>query len=193
MEVGRSCGTFGRINRSMQYQNIQFVPYLSTQHSPTAPNAAAFSGSSVHPGYQPADNTNFHHVVINFPPLNGQMGPDAAQHAMGSVFSAIMGGLGIGNMQDPLVRVLQASLNQGGRARKPSAAALNAVYHVCLQEGDCIECPISSESLNAGEWASRMPCGHYFSQTSLSKWLSEHNTCPVCRYELHTGIFANRY
>ena len=47
-------------------------------------------------------------------------------------------------------------------------------------------CPISSEVLNAGEWAARMPCGHYFGRDDLFKWLAINNTCPVCRYELPT-------
>jgi hypothetical protein len=37
-----------------------------------------------------------------------------------------------------------------------------------------------------GGWAARMPCGHWFSSEPLLQWLSQQNTCPVCRYELVT-------
>lgn len=31
-----------------------------------------------------------------------------------------------------------------------------------------------------------MPCGHWFASESLLQWLSQQNSCPVCRYEIVT-------
>ena len=127
-----------------------------------------------------------HAFVINMnPTYTTNIG--AGHNAMGSVLSAMLGSLSGGTLQDPLVRVLQASFNQPSRARRSSPEGLQCVYNVCLREGECVDCPIGSEALSAGQWASRMPCGHYFAQDALDEWLSEHNTCPVCRYELPTG------
>jgi hypothetical protein len=129
-----------------------------------------------------------HAFVINMHPTFSTTNMGAGHHGMGSVLSAMLGSLAGGTLQDPLVRVLQASLNQPSRARRPSPDGMQSVFNVCLRDGECVDCPIGSDSLRAGEWASRMPCGHYFSQDALKEWLSGHNTCPVCRYELPTGI-----
>ena len=55
-----------------------------------------------------------------------------------------------------------------------------------------ISCHTGREScfysvLKEGEWAARMPCGHYFGHGDLLEWLRVNNSCPVCRYELPTN------
>ena len=90
---------------------------------------------------------------------------------------------------DPIFQVLQASFNQTGRGNHHAVSSfgLDSIVHLCICDGENVECPISAETLQCGDWASRMPCGHYFSKESLMAWLEQHNSCPVCRYELHTG------
>lgn len=112
------------------------------------------------------------------------------------MLNAMFGGLGTAQpMQagfDPIFQVLQASFNQAGRGNHHavSASGLESVVHLRIRNGENVECPISAETLECGDWASRMPCGHYFSRDSLMAWLEQHNSCPVCRYELHTGSRA---
>jgi hypothetical protein len=90
---------------------------------------------------------------------------------------------------DPHVSVLQASLNQSlpRRPRPTSAFGLDSILHIRMLNEESLECPISADTLARGEWVSRMPCGHYFATESLSKWIRHNHTCPVCRFELHTG------
>jgi hypothetical protein len=174
---------------SGQHAGMQFVPVMSLE-SISAPTSAPFSVFHYGDG---VPNINYPAFVINMPGGTYTANtPAASAQSIGSAISAMLGGLAGGTLQDPMVRILQASLYQGNRGRKPSPAALTGVFHVCLQDGDNVECPISSETLNAGEWVSRMPCGHYFSHGSLSTWLSENNSCPVCRYELHTGMSCQK-
>jgi len=52
------------------------------------------------------------------------------------------------------------------------------------KNGDCVIC---SDSFEIGNEVKEMPCKHYFHTKCIDKWLgSEHNSCPVCRYELPT-------
>ena len=46
------------------------------------------------------------------------------------------------------------------------------------------KCPVCQEKLE-GE-ATKMPCGHLFDNDCLKPWLHQHNSCPVCRFELPT-------
>jgi len=89
---------------------------------------------------------------------------------------------------DPILQVLQASFNLPPQ-RKPevSTEALESVLLVKIGCDDAETiCPISAEVLKEGEWAARMPCGHYFGRDDLFEWLGVNNTCPVCRFELPT-------
>ena len=90
---------------------------------------------------------------------------------------------------DPILQVLQASFNTPP-PRKPAVydEALDCVLPVKVDASDEeLVCPISAEVLKEGEWAARMPCGHYFGHGDLLEWLRVNNSCPVCRYELPTN------
>eukprot|EP01053_Blabericola_migrator_P002343 Blabericola_migrator_1__2342@NODE_1653_length_4078_cov_160_305410_g1076_i0_p1_GENE_NODE_1653_length_4078_cov_160_305410_g1076_i0NODE_1653_length_4078_cov_160_305410_g1076_i0_p1_ORF_typecomplete_len351_score54_33zfRING_2/PF13639_6/3_2e02zfRING_2/PF13639_6/3_3e15zfrbx1/PF12678_7/1_5e03zfrbx1/PF12678_7/7_8e09zfC3HC4_2/PF13923_6/5_1e02zfC3HC4_2/PF13923_6/3_2e08ProkRING_4/PF14447_6/2_5e03ProkRING_4/PF14447_6/3_7e07zfANAPC11/PF12861_7/1_9e03zfANAPC11/PF12861_7/2_9e03zfANAPC11/PF12861_7/6_7e07FANCL_C/P len=54
--------------------------------------------------------------------------------------------------------------------------------------GDCAVC---QESFKAGDLVTRLTrdaelCAHMFHDACLMPWLQQHNTCPICRYELPT-------
>ena len=49
--------------------------------------------------------------------------------------------------------------------------------------------PIAAEGVSvaeAGEEWKVLPCSHAFHTDCILPWVSEHNTCPVCRAELPT-------
>ena len=47
-------------------------------------------------------------------------------------------------------------------------------------------CAICSEKFKLGGDATQLPCKHYFHDLCILKWLKDHNTCPLCRFELMT-------
>ena len=128
---------------------------------------------------------------------------DGTRQGLGAIdfLSSILGMQGLGldpnsegmadirNMPlDPIWQVLQASFNLPPQ-RKPKLdqEALVNVMLVRISDSDAeTRCPISGDVLKEGQWAARMPCGHYFGMEELVQWLDVSNSCPVCRYELPT-------
>eukprot|EP01118_Nematostelium_gracile_P016119 TRINITY_DN6604_c0_g1_i1.p1 TRINITY_DN6604_c0_g1~~TRINITY_DN6604_c0_g1_i1.p1 ORF type:complete len:338 (+),score=82.61 TRINITY_DN6604_c0_g1_i1:145-1158(+) len=47
-------------------------------------------------------------------------------------------------------------------------------------------CTVCYEELECGDTALELPCSHCFHKGCVSHWLKDHNTCPVCRFELPT-------
>jgi len=47
-------------------------------------------------------------------------------------------------------------------------------------------CAVCCNDISLGQTAQLLPCGHMFHPECTKPWLSEHNTCPVCRYQLPT-------
>jgi len=50
------------------------------------------------------------------------------------------------------------------------------------KQGDCYIC-LEKVGCNEKETC-ELPCGHAFDKACLTKWLKEHDSCPVCRAKL---------
>lgn len=54
-------------------------------------------------------------------------------------------------------------------------------------DGDCTIC---MEELESDERAKQAPCGHVFHSKCISRWLSLHNSCPLCRLTIPPAAAA---
>lgn len=60
------------------------------------------------------------------------------------------------------------TLNQNQLSEMPMVEAV----------GDCIIC---MEDFEPGVGGKKVPCGHVFHSSCIAQWLSDHNSCPLCR------------
>ncbi|EOA25426.1 hypothetical protein CARUB_v10018758mg [Capsella rubella] len=53
-----------------------------------------------------------------------------------------------------------------------------------MMERGLVVCAICREELAANERLSELPCRHYYHKDCISSWLSNRNTCPLCRHNV---------
>ncbi|XWS26503.1 hypothetical protein CRYUN_Cryun26dG0037400 [Craigia yunnanensis] len=84
--------------------------------------------------------------------------------------------------------------NEGGVRRVPPASkevvaklpVITLTEEILAKLGSDAECAICKENLVVGDNMQELPCKHTFHPPCLKPWLDEHNSCPICRYELQT-------
>lgn len=80
--------------------------------------------------------------------------------------------------------VMRAASNQQPLRRGAKQEVVDALPTIAGCPDDA--CLICQDNFAAEERPTSMPCAHAFHLDCLKPWLSEHNTCPTCRYELDT-------
>lgn len=68
-----------------------------------------------------------------------------------------------------------------------SRASVEALDNVKVSGKDvAAQCAVCKDEFEAGKYAKRMPCNHMYHADCILPWLAQHNSCPVCRYEMPT-------
>lgn len=98
---------------------------------------------------------------------------------MGALADELFGG----GMGGPSFAQLQEFLNGGGnRQRRASQDVIDKLPSTLLSETET--CPVCQDDMM--EEATKMPCDHKYHRDCIKPWLAEHNTCPMCRWEVDT-------
>ncbi|CDW91571.1 ring finger protein [Stylonychia lemnae] len=102
------------------------------------------------------------------------------------------------DMDSILQRVVEMTAHQHQERRRPTKQeAIDRIPVVTISDIHCKKtegsqelehplCTVCQENMALGTKAMIMPCGHIFHPDCVLPWLKEHNTCPVCRFELPT-------
>ncbi|KDP38883.1 hypothetical protein JCGZ_05040 [Jatropha curcas] len=72
-----------------------------------------------------------------------------------------------------------------------AASAIEALAMVKITQEHLIKdstCPVCKDEFELGGEVRELPCKHLYHSDCIVPWLSMHNTCPVCRYEVHDGF-----
>ncbi|KAE8716919.1 putative pectin methylesterase family protein [Hibiscus syriacus] len=80
-------------------------------------------------------------------------------------------------------------LTENDRPGPPPAAAsaIEALPVVKITENHLINvthCPVCKDEFEVDGEAKELPCKHLYHSNCIVPWLTIHNTCPVCRYEI---------
>lgn len=91
------------------------------------------------------------------------------------------------DMQGLLNHLFQQHIHQGNPPASESAITglpEISIEQKLVEEG--MDCSICKDEFQLSEKALQLPCKHLFHPSCIKRWLSMHNQCPVCRYELPT-------
>ena len=100
------------------------------------------------------------------------------------------GGQGDNIFADLESRIIEEFLRNDPNRHGPPPASLesiNRLKKVKYAEGvsKTRDCSVCQEDFKNGEYLVKMPCEHCFHKDCVTKWLSMHNSCPVCRKALN--------
>merc|ERR1719160_1949219 len=84
---------------------------------------------------------------------------------------------------------------QGPPRRPVDKEVVNELPEVTLDitdiEGNNSGCAVCQDDWRVGDRGVKLPCGHIYHKQCIMPWIKEHNTCPVCRYEMKTSAQGN--
>lgn len=117
--------------------------------------------------------------------------------AIAQMMQAAMGGSGGGSMQlgdyafGNISAVLNRLMAQSGENGTPpastaSVAGLSRVKLTSKELESNSDCAVCKDDFTLEGEVIRLPCSHPFHSPCILPWLEQHNSCPICRFELPT-------
>jgi len=91
--------------------------------------------------------------------------------------------------QEALDQIISQLMEQHPTSNAPGPAAPDAIASLPKKKLDEKmlgpegkgECSVCMDDVHIGDEVVALPCSHWFHEVCASAWLSEHNTCPICR------------
>ncbi|KAG7397916.1 Kinesin- protein 12 [Phytophthora boehmeriae] len=117
--------------------------------------------------------------------------PMGIWNALGGMFPMVAGNAGdyaFGNMANVINQLMQNDPNRHGAppASKEVVEKLPKVKITQSEVDNSAECPVCKDSFVVDDEVHRLPCDHSFHPDCILPWLKQHNSCPLCRFELPT-------
>lgn len=96
--------------------------------------------------------------------------------------------------QEALDRIISTLMEQHPTSNAPGPASPSAIAALPKKKLDEKmlgpelkgECSVCMDDVHVGDEVVALPCTHWFHEACASAWLSEHNTCPICRKGIDT-------
>ncbi|KFZ17616.1 hypothetical protein V502_04522 [Pseudogymnoascus sp. VKM F-4520 (FW-2644)] len=136
-------------------------------------------------------------LVLQPPGANGGAN---AQNPLGGLHGLFAGLLNPANAvagdavysQEALDRIISTLMEQHPTSNAPGPAPAEAIASLPKKKIDKemlgpegkAECSVCMDDVVLDEEVVALPCSHWFHEACVKAWLSEHNTCPICR----TGV-----
>ncbi|KAH8656146.1 hypothetical protein BGZ60DRAFT_532463 [Tricladium varicosporioides] len=91
--------------------------------------------------------------------------------------------------QEALDQIISTLMEQHPTSNAPGPASPDAIASLPKKKLDEKmlgpegkgECSVCMDDVHTGDEVVSLPCSHWFHETCAGAWLSEHNTCPICR------------
>ena len=91
--------------------------------------------------------------------------------------------------QEALDQIISTLMEQHPTSNAPGPASPDAIAALPKKKLDEKllgpegkgECSVCMDDVHIGDEVVLLPCSHWFHETCAGAWLSEHNTCPICR------------
>ncbi|UIZ26989.1 hypothetical protein KXD40_001802 [Peronospora effusa] len=112
-------------------------------------------------------------------------------NALGGMFPMLTGNSGdyaFGNMANVINQLMQNDQNRHGAppAAKEIVEQLPKVKITQNEVDGSAECTVCKDFFAVDDEVHRLPCEHSFHPDCILPWLKQHNSCPLCRFELPT-------